>query len=1301
MKNLTLLTALLFCTYLSFAALPPITGITSMCDGTSTTLSNATPGGTWSSSNPSVATVGVSTGIVTGTFAGIANITYTLGPDIATTTVTVYANPGAISGASIACTGAISSYTIGSSGGAWSSSDPSVATIDATGGFTPVSPGTTTITYTLSTGCISWKPVTVNVGPTPITGSTVVCVSGITSLSSSPSGGTWATSASATAIVGSSSGVVTGVSGGTASIYYFLANGCSRTATVSVNATPGAISGTAMFCAGSTSTLSSTGYSGTWASGSASVATVGSSSGVVLGTGPGTAVITYTLGTCGTATRTVTIVAACAGTPVPGMITASAPMVCSGTPVVLDLPAYSFTCGHVIQWQYSPDGITWSDLAGANTVPLTYSPTAAYYYRCKITCSSTGATAYSGPVHVAINFEIGAHNIVSSPSVTCDPTHFYVSACGVSSLFSVKTFFGDGTSVTTPLSSATLSDAHIYHTYSLPGTYSVRHILFNAGTPVDTVFDSYNYMFCRTLPVHFYQDMNTNCVFDAGDKEMLTAITTRVDSNGIPVDTITATSGFSYKAYGGNGTVYAFRPLSIDGGLIVTCPSSGVVYDTINAFTNSYVTRQIGVRCSPAVPFDLKIVATARTGRHSQAIDILVTNNYCTAVSPVLTLNYSAKYGYFPGIYGYTTPAPASATGTTITWNLPSLAANATKLVTVWLERPSSIGPWLAAGDTVHTSISVSPTTGDLIPSNNTINRIDTVKNSFDPNDLAVAPEGYILPCTRLEYRVRFENTGNDTAHNISVVDTLPADVDPSTLQVLTASHAMTMSVINDGTYNIARFDFPSINLLDTSHHTMCNGMFIFSVKATSTVADGIVIPNRVGIYFDENPVVMTNEVFNETGLPPIAGPNDVCIGYPAQYINLMPGGTWSSSTPAVGSITATGAVSGLVAGTTTITYSISNACTSRMAFHFATVNPVVVPIVSVSSAPGDTVCAGVSVSYTATPTFPGSTPVYTWRVNGTSVGSSDTYSYIPLAGDTVTVSMASSQACAIPSIAADTVAMLVLANETPVATVSVSPGTTSCAGSPVTFTATPTFGGTAPGYSWYVNGTVTGFGASFTYTPVTGDVVFCRMGSNYVCLATDTVNSADVDMTVDPLYIPLISISASPGLVISPGVPVTFTAAVTGAGPSPAYQWMVNGSIIPGATESTFTSSTLSDYDSISCAVTGSGVCAITTFSYVFISVWPLGVDDASATNMSMCVFPNPNNGEFRLRGRTTGAGNAVVTVSNTLGQIIYTATLETNSGGLFAHAFRLADNVPGGVYILNVQTEAGKRSTRIVVNR
>jgi hypothetical protein len=310
----------------------------------------------------------------------------------------------------------------------------------------------------------------------------------------------------------------------------------------------------------------------------------------------------------------------------------------------------------------------------------------------------------------------------------------------------------------------------------------------------------------------------------------------------------------------------------------------------------------------------------------------------------------------------------------------------------------------------------------------------------------------------------------------------------------------MNVSVINTGGLNIAKFDFPNIKLLDSAHHGLNDGMFIFKIEARTTVADGTTIPNRVGIYFDYNPVVMTNEVTNIIGIAPITGPNDVCIGYPATMANHTPGGTWASSTPTVGTITGGGVVSGLVAGTSTISYTVFNSCTTRTATKTITVNPVVVPGVSIATSPGDTVCAGTTVGFTATPIAGGTAPVYTWRVHGISVGSGSTYSYIPSAGDTVTVTLSSSQACAMPAIVSDTLAMQVVAMATPIAAIAVSPGTTSCEGTPVTFTAMPSYGGPAPGYIWFVNGVAAGTGSTHIFTPATGDVVFVRMGSNFMC---------------------------------------------------------------------------------------------------------------------------------------------------------------------------------------------------------
>ena len=63
------------------------------------------------------------------------------------------------------------------------------------------------------------------------------------------------------------------------------------------------------------------------------------------------------------------------------------------------------------------------------------------------------------------------------------------------------------------------------------------------------------------------------------------------------------------------------------------------------------------------------------------------------------------------------------------------------------------------------------------------------------------------------------------------------------------------------------KFDFPGINLLDSTHHGLCDGALTFNVNTLSGLPNGTVIPNRAGIYFDDNTVVMTNGVQNVIGI--------------------------------------------------------------------------------------------------------------------------------------------------------------------------------------------------------------------------------------------------------------------------------------------------------------------------------------------------------------------------------------------------------------------------------------------------
>src|SRR6185436_17414222 len=120
-----------------------VSGSTPICIGATTTYtSNGTSGGSWSSTNTSIATVNSSTGLVTAVAAGTTNITYTVSSgcgspvsSFKTLTVSPNANAGTVSGTSPICNAATTTYTSnGDAGGAWSSTNGSVATVNASTG---------------------------------------------------------------------------------------------------------------------------------------------------------------------------------------------------------------------------------------------------------------------------------------------------------------------------------------------------------------------------------------------------------------------------------------------------------------------------------------------------------------------------------------------------------------------------------------------------------------------------------------------------------------------------------------------------------------------------------------------------------------------------------------------------------------------------------------------------------------------------------------------------------------------------------------------------------------------------------------------------------------------------------------------------------------------------------------------------------------------------------------------------------------------------------------------------------------
>src|SRR4249919_3676394 len=83
----------------------PIAGPGNVCTGNTITLTNSIGGGSWSSSNPGVASVGVTTGIVSGVSGGTTTITYAIASCYVTRIVTVIPMPTSIVGAGSVCSG--------------------------------------------------------------------------------------------------------------------------------------------------------------------------------------------------------------------------------------------------------------------------------------------------------------------------------------------------------------------------------------------------------------------------------------------------------------------------------------------------------------------------------------------------------------------------------------------------------------------------------------------------------------------------------------------------------------------------------------------------------------------------------------------------------------------------------------------------------------------------------------------------------------------------------------------------------------------------------------------------------------------------------------------------------------------------------------------------------------------------------------------------------------------------------------------------------------------------------------------
>ncbi len=519
---------------------------------------------------------------------------------------------------------------------------------------------------------------------------------------------------------------------------------------------------------------------------------------------------------------------------------------------------------------------------------------------------------------------------------------------------------------------------------------------------------------------------------------------------------------------------------------------------------------------------------------------------------------------------------------------------------------------------------------------------------------------------------------------------------------VTATSSAITMTVSSNVT--------PSVSISANPGSTICNGT---SVTFTATPTNGGSTPSYQwklnGVNVGTNSSTYTNaSLANGNIITCVMTSNASCASpatatstgitmtvnttvVPAVSISANPGSTICSGTSVTFTATPTNGgtipsyqwkLNGVNVGTNSTTYTnaalangnivtcvmTSNATCASPATATSTgitmtVNPTVAPSVSISANPGSSICAGTSVTFTATPTNGGTTPSYQWKLNGVNVGTnSTTYTNAALAnGDIVACVLTSNATCASPATATSTgIIMSVTPLVTPAVSISANPGSTICNGTSVTFTATPTNGGASPSYQWKLNGFNVGANsATYTNTALAnGDIVTCVLTSNASCVTTTTATSSGITMTVNALVAPSVSISANPGSTICSGTSVTFTATPTNGGSTPSYQWKLNG-VNVGTNSATYTNAALANGNIITCVLTSNATCAspaTATSSGITMTVTPLVVPSVAITanpgnticnGTSVTFTATPTNGgttpayQWKLNGGNVGTNS------------------------------------------------------------
>ena len=143
------------------------------------------------------------------------------------------------------------------------------------------------------------------------------------------------------------------------------------------------------------------------------------------------------------------------------------------------------------------------------------------------------------------------------------------------------------------------------------------------------------------------------------------------------------------------------------------------------------------------------------------------------------------------------------------------------------------------------------------------------IVGAYDPNDktgypIGYKPEHFVAQNQDIEYLIRFQNTGTDTAFTVIIRDTISEKLDISSIELGASSHAYEFEIYGKG---ILKFTFNNIKLVDSfKNEAKSHGFIQYRVKQQKDLVFGTKIFNTAHIYFDFNEPVVTNKTLHTVG---------------------------------------------------------------------------------------------------------------------------------------------------------------------------------------------------------------------------------------------------------------------------------------------------------------------------------------------------------------------------------------------------------------------------------------------------